>query len=148
MAGLIADIVNVAQVGLTVTFILFCWLLLKTWRRGFFDAFHFPVSTWKPEDWLVVGIVIGFAGNLLDNAFWGIHWLLDLYRHPLQPAVMDLGPLANVVFREIPGIVAVFCHLKAAVGLADAQYSLNRKTLLYSLAGVSAILVVSATLFL
>lgn len=145
---MIAELINIAQVGLTVAFLLCCWLLLTTWRDGFDKALSVSHRQWKPEDWLVVGIVIGFAGNFVDNLFWGVHWLFDLYDHPATPEILAWGPTSNIVFRQIPGIVAVYCHLRAAATLADAGYSLEKRMMLYTLAGVGSVVAVLVTLFL
>ncbi len=130
---MLEDLVNIAQVGLTITFVLSCALLLSTWRTEFFEAIKSRKLT--PEQWLVAGIVIGFAGNALDNGYWGIQWLIVLYSDSLDNPLLRLGPMANVIFRQIPGIISVYCHLRAAVAISGAEYSLNRKFTLYAISG-------------
>ena len=110
------DTINIVQIGLTLVFLLFCVKLLYTWRLTFQDAIRTRRETgdWTPHQWLVVGIFVGFAGNIFDNLFWGATWSLVHLDSELMPTLMDNGPLANIFFRMIPGIFSVYCHLKAA----------------------------------
>lgn len=147
MLGLITDLVNVVQVALTVVFLLFTARLLRTWWPALQDALSLPAEQWRPENYLVVAIAISFLGAFADNTYWGVTWLSDLYDHPYKPYLFEWGPLANVFFRQIPGIVSVYMHLKGAMfwNFQD-EMSLYARSKKYTLAGVSVGLIVLLTI--
>lgn len=112
--------INAVQVGLTLTFVVMCVLLIKTWWPSVQGAVRDARGlrfwrAWSADEWLGVGIVIGFAGNIADNVYWGITWTTALYQLPIEEGLMESGPLSNIFSRQLVGILAVYCHLKAAM---------------------------------
>ena len=144
---LLDDAVNIAQVGLTVTFTAFAILLISSWWPGFKKAREMGRLKWRPEQWLVVGIVIGFAGGLVDQFYWGLHWLAVLYEHPAQPWLLSNGPLSNLFARQIPGIASVYCHLRAAHGLASEIEVLTTRSLIYLFLGIATCVLLAWNIF-
>ena len=131
------DVINAFQIGSTLTFILFCALLIALW----FDSFVSAVQSgekWTPEQWLIVGIVVGFAGNALDNSFWGLVWLAEYFDSDWQPWLYDRGPLANLFFRQIPGICAVYFHIRAAYGMTQNSVKVHNHMIAYCFLGLIA----------
>lgn len=132
--------INSIQVGITVTFVLCCFLLLWIWRESFAAAIkdHWFDHKYTPEQWLIVGICVGFGGNALDNAFWGVSWVLVEMQGTFDTALMPHGPTANIFFRQIPGIISVYCHLRAAVDMSGQDYSLTKRMIVYVVLGLGA----------
>lgn len=129
-----ADLINAIQVGLTVTLLFFCRTLIATWWTAFLDALV-SRQKWQSEQWLVVGIVIGFTGAALDNFYWGLHWLADFYKSAWEPVLFQGGPISNVLTRQIPGIAAAYFHLRAAYMMTHGDTSLNSQSMRYLLVG-------------
>lgn len=142
---MLENLINAIQVGMTVCFILFCILLLRTWHGSFFDTTSRDLKDWTAEQWLIVGIVVGFSGNALDNFYWGLHWLSDLYNHESQPILLAYGPVSNLLTRQLPGIVSVYCHLRAAHAITKANYSLQDRSGVYILIGLASFVFVWCT---
>lgn len=117
--------ITVLSVAMTVSFLMYCNNLFRVWADAFNDALK-KISYWKwhlvwrdpkvwtAEDWLVVGIVTGFAGNALDNLYWGATWTLLLFQHEFGLWMLSIGPVANVLFRQSISTWAVYGHLRAA----------------------------------
>lgn len=123
------EVINSIQVGLTFTFVAMCLVLIKTWGPSVGEAlsgidgwrFWRAWSVWSAEQWLAAGIVIGFAGAIADNLYWGLTWFAVHYQLPAESALMKNGPVSNVFSRQIPGIVSVYCHIYAAKKLHDTK---------------------------
>ena len=64
--------------------------------------------------WFIIGVVVGFLGGLLDNAFWSVPWTASYFGAENVNELMSLGVYFNIFFRQSAGIVAAYCHLRAA----------------------------------
>ena len=134
---------NITQMGLTVVLLLMIMQLFHVWWPSFQDAMKVAFTKgvkWTAEQWLVVGIVIGFLGNMLDNIFWGIVWMFKFVDESTHQALFELGPTFNVVFRQIFGIFAVYCHLFAAMKMSDRDHA-KIPLGMYLLAGLGVTLI-------
>lgn len=125
---MLKDLVNVTQVSLTITFCMLTFWLLKSWWSGFKATIKHPRSSWSHQQWLLVGIVIGFGGGFADQLYWGLHWLAVLFDADQKEVLLELGPTSNVFSRQIPGVISVYCHLRAAEGLNNHLEALGKKT--------------------
>ena len=113
------------SLALTVVFLLYDQELLRTWwgsyktaasKTGWFK-FWIPVTNrqvWSEAEWLCVGIFSGFLFNGLDNLYWGFSWLLTYYGSPLGDTMVNYGSWPNIIFRQLGGIWAIWCHVVAA----------------------------------
>ena len=61
-----------------------------------------------------MGVVAGFCGSALDNIYWFLPWRAAFLDHPAFADLTNLGVFFNIFFRQGLGIVAAFCHLRAA----------------------------------
>lgn len=86
------------------------------------------VLLWSPSlrkvqngrDWILLGVIISFVGQFLDNGYWGMAWTLEFLEHPWQETVFQYGALANIPSRQIAGTAAAYCHLKAFCEITDS----------------------------
>ena len=76
---------------------------------------HGRLATMEPHDCLIIGIVIGFTGKLVDNAFWFVPWLCSFLGSPDLEDYFHLGIIVNLPFRQCACIASAFFHLLAAV---------------------------------
>lgn len=71
--------------------------------------------------WMILGVVIGFAGSILDNIWWGFAWSADYldntsaFRH----FMFDHGVYSNAFARQAMGIIAGLCHISSALIAED-----------------------------
>lgn len=65
--------------------------------------------------WILLGITIGFTGNLVDNFYWMIPWTSNYLGLPQTPDLVNFGVFPNLLFRQIFTIVAAYCHLRAFI---------------------------------
>lgn len=66
-------------------------------------------------DWFIIGVMIGFAGNLVDNLYWGLAWTLHYLHNDSWHFWFDNGVYSNVVFRQTATALAAVCHIKAGI---------------------------------
>lgn len=67
------------------------------------------------QDFFIVGVAIGFFGELLDNIYWTIPWSMDFINHPDTMCWHKHGVIPNIPFRQIATTVAAYCHIKSYV---------------------------------
>ena len=75
---------------------------------------------------LAVGITVGFLGGLLDNSYWSIPWSLSSVGHPHEMAWNQFGPLPNIFTRQLCGMIAAYCHIRAAMLSVDLTHRQSR----------------------
>lgn len=77
----------------------------------------------KSIEWFALGIVIGFAGSVLDNLFWSIPWTCHYLGLTITSSLIEVGPVFNIPFRQIAGTAAAYCHVRSAY----EQFSASRQ---------------------
>lgn len=66
------------------------------------------------DGWFIVGVVVAFVGSIFDNLYWSIPWTASYIGHQGAPDLMSCGVYFNIFSRQLAGIVAACCHLRAA----------------------------------
>lgn len=64
--------------------------------------------------WFILGVAAGFLGSLVDNIYWGMAWTASFVHHPWKDWFFEQGVWSNIPFRQTAGIIAAYCHLRAA----------------------------------
>ena len=59
------------------------------------------------------GIFVGFLGSVFDNFYWGIAWTTEYLHIEARDTLFKLGSWPNIIFRQLAGIAAAYCHMKA-----------------------------------
>lgn len=86
--------------------------VVYTWLPSARDAIKSNNPT--AQDWFIVGVVAGFIGSVLDNAYWFMPWTASFLEHEAFQTLTNLGVFFNIFFRQGLGIIAAYCHLRAA----------------------------------
>lgn len=128
-------LINALQVGMTITFLVFCMSILKWWGPSVknavakIDGWNIKKAwrVWNDTDWLGMGIAVGFFAAVCDNTYWGITWALVEYQSPLANSMMHNGPVNNVFSRQFLGIIAAFCHLRGAHLILSIEHAMPWK---------------------
>ena len=109
------------SLSLTPLTCLCCVAVLLVWWRQTRRAITAKDRT--AEQWLILGVAISFAGQLLDNSYWSVWWYLDYTGdHPhLAAKWLKYGVAGNIIFRQTAAALAAACHLKAY-----SQYLIER----------------------
>lgn len=98
---------------LTSPTIILSAVVLFYWSRV---ALHsFKQEERKPQDWFAMGVCVGFLGSIADNTFWAIPWSLSFIDSDWFEPVFNSGVVFNIFFRQLCGMVAAYCHVRAAV---------------------------------
>ena len=66
------------------------------------------------RQWLLVGITIGFVGQILDNLYWQFAWTASYLGMEVKDSLFNSGVFFNIVSRQALGITAAACHIWAA----------------------------------
>jgi len=130
---------DVLSGGLTVLTILLGIAVVVHWGQSAANAITSDKKL-TSEQWLILGVVIAFIGQTLDNTYWLITWTAHYFDNasPLSDFLFEHGTLVNIPFRQICGIVAAYCHVYAAVQLDKTKtYKFKSYILLASAAGLA-----------
>lgn len=107
--NLIAEAISLAMTFPTVILglaVVYLWgpPAWKAMRSGTLDA----------QGWFIVGVVTAFIGSSLDNIYWFFPWAASFLGLEVTDSLMTNGVFFNIFFRQMAGIVAAYCHLRAA----------------------------------
>lgn len=105
----VLSILELASLGLTAALIIVVIAVLSSFRHAF------TLRPRVPTDWLIAGIVVSFLSATFDNLFWQFVWTGHFLNRPGVPVFFEMGPAVNVFFRQIPTIIAAYCHIRAGV---------------------------------
>ncbi len=105
-------IAELFSLGMTIPTVVLAFAVVYTWLPS-------ARETWKREqktgqDWFILGVAIGFCGAILDNLYWFVPWTASYMEHQATSQLINAGVFFNIFFRQGLGIVAAYCHLKAA----------------------------------
>ena len=138
MYELAVNIAEFVSTLLTVPTIILAAGVIWYWRR---DAARsiFKKRKRDSEDWLIAGIFIGFLGAFFDNLYWGAAWSSEVVKSDWKPVLFACGVIANIPFRQLAGILAAYCHLRAFMDMRQGNgvSHLNKILLLSLVCGVA-----------
>jgi len=134
------EIFEAVSIGLTLPALIFCGWVLTRYHGTFQHVFTLDFDKAAPRDWIAAGIFVGFLGELIDGAYWGVTWLAHFYGWPFASAAMTWGVVANIPSREIMVVMAAYGHLRASKMMAPgfSQHEMNAMTAGIIAAGVIA----------
>jgi len=65
--------------------------------------------------WLLIGVLLGFAGRLLDSVYWMLPWTANYLHFDFVRDLQDFGVFPNIVFRQGLTIASAYCYLRAFI---------------------------------
>jgi hypothetical protein len=98
-------------------------------------------KTLDAQGWFLVGVAIAFAGFILDSLYWVLPYTASFLGADSAETLHHSGIYFSLFFRQAAGMLAAYCHLKAA----DMSETNGGKTAnkLLSLSYVTAVVLVS-----
>lgn len=134
------EIAEVASLALTLPTVVLGIAVVWIWGPPAVRAIRAGMG--RGDDWLVLGVVMGFAGAIGDNLYWGLAWGAKLFGYDAADDLFRFGVFSNIPFRQGLGIAAAYCHIRAGEeNLPKLRRVLNR-LLLGSYAAAAGFLVV------
>lgn len=124
---------EILSLGLTAPTIILAGAVIYTWFPS--ATLAFKKDKKEAQDWFIFGVVIGFIGAVVDNLYWSFPWSFAFLDNPYFHPFVKAGVYFNVIFRQGMGVLAGYCHLRAAT--ASSSTRLKRLNLLL---GISALL--------
>jgi len=123
------------SLGLTFPTAFLAGAVIWVWGRTLWLKGKKPSAS---RDYFILGVVLGFLGSFLDNAYWFVPWSASFLGLSITEDLINAGVFFNIFFRQGAGIAAAWCHLRAAE-LADEVHGrwLNRLLVISSVAGVA-----------
>ena len=114
--------IDIVSGGFTVLTILMGMLVLVHWFKPAYNSLK-ATGNLSSEQWLILGVVIAFLGQMFDNMYWLITWTSNFFDSSslLTEWLFEHGPMANLPFRQASGILAAYCHVYAAVMIDEER---------------------------
>lgn len=109
---------------LTPMTIIACAFVVYRFYAGFVSASSAKEKT--ELHWFIIGIVIGFAGDLGDNIFWAFAWSAQFTNQSYWTDIFEYGAFSNSIFRQGCGIVSALCHLRGVSHLPEGYDTMKR----------------------
>lgn len=136
IAEMISLIMTIPTVLLAVS-VVYLWLPAA--RRAL------KADSRDAHQWFILGVVGGFAGSAVDNAYWFLPWSASFIGEAeLFQTLTGAGVYFNVVFRQGLGIFAAYCHIRAAeMSTVPKVKFINRLIVASYLIGIGYVAVVS-----
>jgi hypothetical protein len=122
-------IAELISLGMTFPTVILAVAVVYTWLPSAREAIRNNNAT--AQDWFIVGVVFGFTGSILDNMYWFLPWTASYLGHESFQPLTSTGVFFNIFFRQGIGIIAAYCHLKAAE-LSSSQKIKAINTLLFA----------------
>lgn len=90
------------------------------------------------EDWFILGVFAGFIGAVAYSLYWALYWLSSYMDLGIAEALSENGIIVNICARQIMGILAAYCFIKASeASYARGSQSVNRLLIACNLVGVA-----------
>lgn len=120
-------------IGLSVPAAILCGVVLTKWIPEAYRALRRDKDA---ADWLVLGVTIGFLGIELNLLYWTAYWAVSYVsatQSPILPTFLEWGSTWNLFTRQIPVIIASWCHLHAYYLFGKGKGQHPSKPLFHSL---------------
>ena len=124
------SISEIASLATTPAVLIFAAATIWYWLPSVIDGFKRLDRS--ERHWLKLGIVIGFVGAFVDNFYWGIAWTADFVGLPVRDTIFKWGVASNLPFRQILGICAGYCHVRAHMEADDPRLATMKRASIYS----------------
>lgn len=113
------NVATLFSLWLTPMTIIACGLVCWRFADAFYDAWR---QVHKNQmHWFIIGIVVGFAGDLMDNIYWMVGWSEGYLKQSMDNPYLYNGVYSNIVWRQGAGIVSAMCHLVGIANLLSAK---------------------------
>lgn len=103
---------ELVSLGLTLPTVVLALAVVYMWLPAAVKAYRSRPLT--AQDWFILGVVLGFAGQTCDNIYWALPWTADYLHLDARDSLFGAGVYFNIFFRQGFGITAAVCHLRAA----------------------------------
>lgn len=107
------DLAEAASLALSFPTIIAGLGVLVHWGKGAWEAITTTPALRTAVQWLVLGVYVGFLGDVLDNAYWFFAWSAEFANHPSRDWWFSNGAWPNIPFRQGAGIYAAYCHMRS-----------------------------------
>lgn len=107
----VQDVAELISLGLTLPTISLAWLVVWLFYNPAASAFLLRFRS--AAQWVALGITIGFAGAIGDNAYWMLPWTAKYLKLGISDSLVDYGVFFNIFFRQLAGILAGYCHARS-----------------------------------
>lgn len=109
----IHELTNLVSLGLTIPTVTLAIAVVYMWSPAAKDKLF--KSNKEAKDWFILGVCLGFLGASIHGLYWFTYWLLDYFEINYYSTLKDYGPTINILSRQGLGMLAAYCHLRAAL---------------------------------
>ena len=114
-------LVELMSLAMTPGTVIASLIVAMVWSR----EIRLDGSKLRANDWFILGVVISFAGQIMDNLYWGIAWHHHFIGNvDTAKRWFKSGVFSNLPFRQTTGFIAALCHLQAAWAFSKERKNL------------------------
>lgn len=122
------SLVQLQSLALTIPLLVLCVLVIRELQK----PVHSACLGWggkrkKQMCWILIGLLFGFSGKIVESIWWFIPWTLSYLEHPSWKSFNDMGVFVNIIFRQLFFTFSAYCHLRAFIA-PDKQSSATKAT--------------------
>jgi len=105
-------IAEVISLGITPSTVILSAGVLVLWGKETLCVLkNGPNSS---QCWFILGVSTSFLGAMVDNLYWGAAWTAEFFNLSCSRELFMSGVYSNIIFRQVLGSVAAYCHIRAA----------------------------------
>lgn len=121
------ELSEIISLGLTAPTIFLACAVIVRWFDAAASSFATHKENRTSHQWFIIGVFISFLGQAADNLWWGVAWTAEFLGLPFRDSLFDYGVVSNIPCRQLTGIIAAFCHLKAFSEYTGKSVDFTRK---------------------
>jgi hypothetical protein len=127
---------NLLSLGMVFPTVILGSIVLITWYPSAIKSFRKIDKS--ADDWFILGVFAGFIGAIVYSLYWFIFWLSNYMNLSIVDALGENGVIVNICSRQIMGMLAAYCFIKASELSYDrGSRSVNRLVISCNLVGVA-----------
>jgi hypothetical protein len=125
MSEFMDDIVTIISNGLAIPTLAACMFVVGMWAKSAWQAVRSPWVL-SHTGWFVLGVFLGFGGEVLDNIYWFMVWVMVSLDYESASYWTTKGVYFNIPFRQVLAFAAAYCHIRSAIGYLNDEKSLAK----------------------
>lgn len=141
------EVAEIISLGLTAPTIFLAFAVIFRWLASATESIKTPASKRTSHQWFIIGVFISFVGQAADNLWWGSAWTAELLDWPFRDVLFNYGVISNIPCRQVTGIIAAFCHLKAFSEYTGKSVDFTRKIAVGAGLGTAILLILARLIF-
>jgi len=136
MNDTITSSANLLSLGMVFPAVMMGIIVLYMWYPSAIESFR--KYNRDADDWFILGVFAGFIGAIIYSVYWFVYWIATYMDLSIAAALSQNGIIVNICARQVLGILAAYCFIKASeLSYHRGSKSVNRLLIACNLVGVA-----------